>query len=64
VLDDGNPMHPSVDRLWQLAAERRLTGLEVSRGYRQAWEKVGPRPYQVPSEKGEAAPRSQASPSS
>lgn len=44
VLYDGNPMYPSVDRLWQLAEEHRLTGLGVSPGYLQACEKAGLHP--------------------
>ena len=41
VLYDGNPMYPSVDRLWQLAEEHRLTSLgdarsEMSKMYRPA----------------------------
>jgi acetoacetyl-CoA synthetase len=41
VLYDGNPMHPSVDRLWQLAEEQRLTALGCSPGYLRACEKEG-----------------------
>ncbi len=44
VLYDGNPMHPTVDRLWQLAAEHRLTSLGVSPGYLAACEKAGLHP--------------------
>ncbi|MBN1094450.1 acetoacetate--CoA ligase [Blastococcus sp. TML/M2B] len=44
VLYDGNPMYPSVDRLWQLAEEHRLTSLGVSPGYLQACEKAGLHP--------------------
>jgi acetoacetyl-CoA synthetase len=44
VLYDGNPMYPSVDRLWQLAEEHRLTGLGVSPGYLQACAKAGLHP--------------------
>ncbi|GAA4210877.1 acetoacetate--CoA ligase [Streptosporangium oxazolinicum] len=40
VLYDGNPMYPSVDRLWQMAAEQRLSGLGVSPGYLLACEKA------------------------
>lgn len=44
VLYDGNPMYPSVDRLWQLAEEHRLTSLGVSPGYLQACQKAGLHP--------------------
>ena len=44
VLYDGSPMYPSVDRLWQLAAGHRLTGLGVSPGYLQACERAGLHP--------------------
>jgi acetoacetyl-CoA synthetase len=41
VLYDGNPMHPSVDRLWQLAEEHRLTAVGCSPGYLRACHKEG-----------------------
>lgn len=44
VLYDGNPMHPSVDRLWELADEHRLTSLGVSPGYLAACAKAGLHP--------------------
>ncbi|TKJ34547.1 acetoacetate--CoA ligase [Blastococcus sp. CCUG 61487] len=44
VLYDGNPMHPSVDRLWELTAEHRLTSLGVSPGYLAACAKAGLHP--------------------
>jgi acetoacetyl-CoA synthetase len=44
VVYDGSPMHPSVDRLWQLAEEQRLTSLGTSPGYLLACAKAGLRP--------------------
>ncbi|MDL4812680.1 acetoacetate--CoA ligase [Actinomadura opuntiae] len=44
VLYDGNPMHPSIGRLWQLAADQRLNSLGVSPGYLLACEKAGVHP--------------------
>ena len=40
VLYDGSPMHPTVDRLWQLAEEQRLTALGASPGYLLACAKA------------------------
>ena len=44
VLYDGSPLHPGPDRLWQLAAQQRLTSLGTSPGYLLASEKAGLRP--------------------
>ncbi len=41
VLYDGSPLHPTPDRLWQLAEDERLTTLGVSPGYLLACEKAG-----------------------
>lgn len=46
ILYDGNPMYPSVDRLWQLAEEYRLTSLGVSPAYLKVCEKAGLHPAQ------------------
>jgi acetoacetyl-CoA synthetase len=40
VLYDGSPMHPTVDRLWQLAQDQRLTALGTSPGYLLACAKA------------------------
>lgn len=47
VVYDGNPAHPGVDRLWQLAAEHQVTVLGVSPGYLAACEKGGVHPAEV-----------------
>ncbi len=44
VLYDGSPLSPTPDRLWQLAAEHRLTSLGTSPGYLLACEKAGLEP--------------------
>ena len=44
VLYDGSPLWPGPDRLWQLAAEQRLTTLGTSPGYLLACEKAGIEP--------------------
>ena len=44
VMYDGSPLWPSPDRLWQLAADLRLTRLGTSPGYLLASEKAGLRP--------------------
>jgi acetoacetyl-CoA synthetase len=44
LLYDGNPTYPADDRLWQLAAEHRVTVFGVSPGYLAACEKAGVRP--------------------
>jgi acetoacetyl-CoA synthetase len=40
VLYDGSPMHPTPDRLWQLAEDQRLTALGTSPGYLLACAKA------------------------
>ncbi len=44
VVYDGSPTQPTPNRLWQLAAEHRVTVLGTSPGYLQACEKQGVRP--------------------
>jgi len=44
VLYDGSPLHPTPDRLWQLAASQRLTSLGTSPGYLLACAKAGVQP--------------------
>jgi acetoacetyl-CoA synthetase len=44
VLYDGSPLWPDEDRLWQLAAQHRVTLLGTSPGYLLASEKAGRRP--------------------
>ena len=44
VLYDGSPLWPTPDRLWQLAAEHRVTTLGTSPGYLLACEKAGLEP--------------------
>ncbi len=44
VVYDGSPMHPTPDRLWQLAEQQRLTSLGTSPGYLLACAKAGLRP--------------------
>ena len=44
VLYDGSPLWPSVDRLWQIAEDARLTSLGTSPGYLLACEKAGLHP--------------------
>ncbi len=40
VLYDGSPLSPTPDRLWQLAADHRITSLGTSPGYLLACEKA------------------------
>jgi len=44
VLYDGSPLWPTPDRLWQVAADHRLTMLGTSPGYLLASEKAGLEP--------------------
>ncbi|MEU8132292.1 acetoacetate--CoA ligase [Streptodolium elevatio] len=44
VLYDGNPAHPRVDRLWELAGRHRVTVFGTSPAYLTASEKAGHRP--------------------
>ncbi len=44
VLYDGSPLHPSPDRLWQVAAEQKVSFLGVSPGFLLACEKAGLEP--------------------
>ncbi|MFE7577260.1 acetoacetate--CoA ligase [Streptomyces sp. NPDC057521] len=44
VLYDGSPAHPGPGRLWELAAEHRVTVLGVSPGYLQGSAKAGLEP--------------------
>jgi acetoacetyl-CoA synthetase len=44
VLYDGSPLHPTPDRLWQLAEDHRITSLGTSPGYLLACEKAGLHP--------------------
>lgn len=44
VLYNGSPLWPSVDRLWELAEQQRLTSLGTSPGYLLASEKAGLHP--------------------
>ncbi|MFF8566623.1 acetoacetate--CoA ligase [Streptomyces albidoflavus] len=44
VLYDGSPSHPGPDRLWQLAADHRVSVLGVSPGYLQGSAKAGLEP--------------------
>ncbi|MGY0021439.1 acetoacetate--CoA ligase [Streptomyces sp. cg35] len=44
VLCDGAPAHPRPDRLWQVAAEHRVSVLGTSPGYLLACEKAGVEP--------------------
>jgi acetoacetyl-CoA synthetase len=44
VLYDGSPLHPTPDRLWQLAEDHRVTSLGTSPGYLLACAKAGLRP--------------------
>ncbi|WLP88884.1 acetoacetate--CoA ligase [Gordonia sp. NB41Y] len=44
VLYDGAPGHPTPSRLWEIAAEHRVTVLGVSPGYLAASETAGVRP--------------------
>jgi acetoacetyl-CoA synthetase len=47
VLYDGNPMQPSPDALWQLAARAGITCFGVSAPYLQACMKAGIRPAEL-----------------
>jgi acetoacetyl-CoA synthetase len=44
VLYDGSPTHPTPERLWQLAADHKVTVLGVSPGYLSASDNAGARP--------------------
>ncbi|HEX6140824.1 MAG TPA: acetoacetate--CoA ligase, partial [Candidatus Limnocylindria bacterium] len=44
VLYDGSPAHPSLDALWQLAAEERITYFGTSAPFLMACRKAGRRP--------------------
>jgi acetoacetyl-CoA synthetase len=44
LLYDGSPSHPAAERLWQLAAEHKVTVFGVSPGYLAACEKAGVQP--------------------
>ncbi len=44
VLYDGSPLHPSADRLWEVAAEQQVTFLGLSPGFLLACEKAGLQP--------------------
>ena len=44
VVFDGNPSYPTPDRLWQLAAEQRVTVLGTSPGYLMQCAKAGVTP--------------------
>ena len=44
VLYDGSPLWPTPDRLWQLAADSRITSLGISPGYLLAGQKAGLEP--------------------
>ncbi len=44
ILYDGSPVHPGPDRLWQLAAEARVTHFGTSAGHLAGCAKAGIRP--------------------